>query len=290
MNLRLKNKGLVAYIAAALLVMQPISSVYAGDNSDDFGVWTSLNVSKKLTDKLKFELEGELRTIDGVSETDRRSIGMSMSYDLLSWLKADIGYIYINSYNAEKKSLKDYLGDDENGNPIYNYNIDHAYWEQRDRFNVSLTASWKIGRVKFSLRERLQYQYTHSELIYEDKYRFERVTADPNDPNATEIIKPVEDSPNGGSELKEAKKSTTLRSRLTAKWDIKKCKITPFASVELFTRTDKWEGYNKLRYRIGADYKIDKDNEFSLYYMFQDNHASSSPAGHAVCVGYSFDL
>ncbi len=289
MNSRLNSRGLIAYIATALFILLPLSSVNAGENSDDFGVWTSLNISKKLTDKLKFELEGELRTIEGVSETDRRSIGLSMNYDLLSWLKADIGYIYIASYNQQEKSLKTYWGDDEHGNPIYDYNIDHAYWEQRDRFVVSLTASWKIGRIKFSLRERLQHQYTHSELIYEDKYRFENI-ADLNDPNAAPIFAPVEGSPNGGSELKDAKRSTTLRSRLTAKWDIKKCKITPFASVELFTRTDEWKGHDKLRYRIGADYKIDKDNEFSLYYMFQDNHASSSPAGHAVCVGYSFDL
>lgn len=289
MNSRLNNKGLVAYIAALLFMLSPICKANAESNNDDFGVWTSLNISKKLTDKLKFELEGELRTINGVSDTDRRSIGFSMNYDLLSWLKADIGYIYIASFNEQEKKIKEYIGDDEDGSPIHNYNIDHAYWEQRDRFNVSLTASWKIGRIKFSLRERLQYQYTHSELIYEDKYRFKDMS-DPNDPFAAPIIEPEEDSPNGGSELKNAKRSTTLRSRLTAKWDIKKCKITPFASVELFTRTDDWKGHDKLRYRLGADYKIDKDNELSLYYMYQDNHASSSPAGHAVCVGYSFDL
>lgn len=99
-----------------------------------------------------------------------------------------------------------------------------------------------------------------------------------------------EDAPNSDAELKDDKHNTVLRSRLTAKWDIKKCKIEPFASIELFTRTDEWRTHDKIRYRIGASYKIDKDNELSLFYLFQDNHSSKSPALHAIGVGYSFDL
>lgn len=281
MNLKLKSKEIVAYIVATVLALSPMSTICANDG-DDFGVWTSLQASKKLTDKLKFKLEGELRTISGVSEIDRRSIDLGLSYDLLTWLKADIGYIYIQSYNAKETSLKGVIHDMD-GNPYHNYNVDHSYWENRDRFYATLTASWKIGRVKFNLRERLQYQYTHSALVYEDQYRYTQ--EDPNDPNSSFIL-----DESGDAELKDSKHNTVLRSRLTAKWDIKKCKLAPFASVELFTRTDEWTGHDKLRYRIGADYKIDKDNEITLYYMYQDNHSSDSPAGHAIGVGYSFDL
>ena len=96
--------------------------------------------------------------------------------------------------------------------------------------------------------------------------------------------------PDGDVEQKDDKHSTLLRSRLTAKWDIKDCKIEPFASVELFTRTDEWCGHDKLRYRLGAEYKIDKDNDISIYYMYQDNHSSSNPAGHAIGIGYTFEL
>lgn len=284
MNSRLKTKKIAACAAALLLSLMPASSLFA--QSDDFGIWTSLEAKKKLTEKLDVTFEGELRTIEGVSQTDRRSLGVAMSYEFTKWLKADIGYIYIQSYNTEEKSLKEYVGDDELGNPVHNYNIDHAYWENRDRFYLSLTASCKIGRVKISLRERLQYQHTHSALIYEDKYRYTFDMVDPNNPYP---ILP-EDAPNSDAELKDDKHNTVLRSRLTAKWDIKKCKIEPFASIELFTRTDEWRTHDKIRYRIGASYKIDKDNELSLYYLFQDNHSSKSPALHAIGVGYSFDL
>ena len=284
MNSRLKTKKIAACAAALLLSLMSASSLFA--QSDDFGIWTSLEAKKKLTEKLDVTFEGELRTIEGVSQTDRRSLGVGMSYDVAKWLKADIGYIFIQSYNPEEKSLKEYVGDDELGNPVHNYNIDHSYWENRDRLYLSLTASCKIGRVKISLRERLQYQHTHSALIYEDKYRY---TFDMLDPSNPYPILP-EDAPNSDAELKDDKHNTVLRSRLTAKWDIKKCKIEPFASIELFTRTDEWRTHDKIRYRIGASYKIDKDNELSLFYLFQDNHSSKSPALHAIGVGYSFDL
>lgn len=280
MNSKLKIKKLTAYIAAILLSLLPMSDIFA--ESDDFGIWGSLEAKKKLTKNLELGIEGELRTIEGVSELDRRSIGIGIDYKLLSWLKAGVGYVYIQSHNLDETSIKeeDYIIDDY-GNFIYDYNIDRAYWEKRDRFNFTLTGSWKVGRVKLSLRERLQYQYTHSEDITEDKYRHS-LKLDGSEGYDTNI--------KSEPEHKEHKKSTTLRSRLMAKWDIKKCKIEPFASVELFTRVDYWKGHDKLRYRVGASYKINKDNEVQLYYQFQDNHSSKSPASHAVGIGYSIEL
>lgn len=283
MNLKSRTKKITVYASVLALSLLPVSNIFA--QSDDFGIWTSLEAKKKLTEKLEIGIEGELRTTDGVSEMDRRSLGVNMSYEFLKWLKADVGYVYIQSYNPTEKSVKDYVGDDIDGTPLYNYNIDHAYWEQRDRMYLQLTASWKVGRVKFSLRERLQYQYTHSELIYEDKYRYE---LDFNDPLAPPVAS--KEFPNGGSEIKDRKHDTVLRSRLMAKWDLKKCKFEPFASVELFSRTDRWKGHDKLRYRIGTEYKIDKDNDIQVYYQFQDNHSSDNPAGHAIGVGYSFEF
>jgi hypothetical protein len=284
MNSKSRTKRVAAFAAAFMLALLPASNILA--QSDDFGVWTSIDAKKKLTDKLQFGIEGELRTIDGVAEIDRRSLGLSMSYKFTKWLKADIGYIYIQSHNEQEKNIKGYAGDDAMGTPVFNYNLDHSYWEERDRFYIGATLDWKVGRVKFSLRERLQYQYTHSALVYEDKYVYTPVDRD--DPLSYVVLD--DDASKSEAELKDSKHSTLIRSRLTAKWDIKNCKVEPFVSVELFTRTDEWCGHDKLRYRIGAEYKIDKKNDISLYYMYQDNHTSSSPAGHAIGVGYSFEL
>lgn len=101
MNLKSRiKKGLICAATIAISAM-PISQAFANDN-DDFGIWTSIDASKKLTDKMKFGIEGEFRTTDGVKEVDRRSLGVSLSYKPVTWLKADIGYIFINAYSLQK--------------------------------------------------------------------------------------------------------------------------------------------------------------------------------------------
>ena len=262
----------------AVFTFAPLFVADAQVEDDEFGVWTTLEASKKINKKLKLDFEAELRTIEGVGDIDRVSIGAGASYKPVKWLKASAGYIFIYSHSLESKKIKDLI-DEEKG--IYEYNIDHAYWTERHRFHISLTGEYKIGRVELSLRERVQYTRTNSATTDETKYKWEY----------TDIIEGTGDlTPVTEPEFKKAKENTTLRSRLSAKWDIRNCKITPFASVELYTRLDEWKGCDKLRYRAGASYKINKDNEISLFYLYQDANDDDEPKGHAVGIGYSIDL
>lgn len=263
-------------VAIAIAAM-PYSQAFANDDSDDFGVWTSLEASKKLTDRMKFGLEGELRTTDGVKEIARRSLGLSLSYKAFTWLKADIGYIFMNTYEPAKTKTEAF---DETAG-LYNTKYDHAYRVNKDRLFVSLTGSFDIGRLEFSIRERLQYTYTNDAFTTEDKYEWSYEGGDFDNPVVDEKTE---------VEQKDAKRNTTLRSRLTVKWDIRKCPIKPFVSAELFTRTDEWRFHDKIRYRAGAVYKIDKDNEVSLFYIYQNTNDDETPAGHAIGASYSFDL
>ena len=258
--------------AVAIAIAALPCQVLANDISDDFGVWTSLEASKKLTDKLKFGIEGELRTTDGVKEIDRRSVGASLTYKATSWLKADIGYISMNAYEPSKTKIEAF---DESAG-LYNTKYDHAYRVDKDRLFASLTGEFKVGRLEFAIRERLQYTYTNCAFTTEDKTEWD--FEDPYQDTKTEV------------EQKDAKRNTTLRSRLTIKWDIRKCPIKPFVSAELFTRTDEWRFHDKIRYRAGASYKIDKDNSVSLFYIFQNANDDDEPAGHAIGASYSFDL
>ena len=276
MNLRLKVKRGVMCAVAFAMVAMPCSQAFAND-SDDFGVWTSIDASKKLSDKVKLGLEGEFRTTDGLSIVDRRSLGVSLSYKPYKWLKADAGYIYMNAYEPEKTSIKEAFDETR-----YDYNVDNSYRVDKERLFASLTGSFKAGRFEFSVRERMQYTYTHAAATMEDKYRWEyvggNIDADPEPVKKTE------------AEYKNSKNNTTLRSRLTVKWDIRKCPIKPFVSAELFTRVDEWRFHDKIRYRAGADYKIDKDNSVSLFYIYQNANDDDEPAGHAIGASYSFDL
>ena len=276
MNLRLKVKRGVMCAVAFAMVAMPCSQAFAND-SDDFGVWTSIDASKKLSDKLKLGLEGEFRTTDGLSIVDRRSLGVSLSYKPYKWLKADAGYIYMNAYEPEKTSIKEAFDETR-----YDYNVDNSYRVDKERLFASLTGSFKAGRFEFSVRERMQYTYTHAAATMEDKYRWEYVGG--NIDGDPELVKKTE------AEYKGSKNNTTLRSRLTVKWDIRKCPIKPFVSAELFTRVDEWNFHDKIRYRAGADYKIDKDNSVSLFYIYQNANDDDEPAGHAIGASYSFDL
>ena len=275
MNLRSKIKRGVMYAVAVAITSLPCQ-VLANNDSDDFGIWTSIDASKKLSDKVKLGLEGEFRTTDGLKTVDRRSFGVSISYKAYKWLKADAGYIYMNAYEPEKISIKEILDEAH-----YNYNIDNAHRVNKERLFASLTGRFDVGRVEFSLRERFQYTYTHATAAMEDKYRWEYIGGDLDNPTETKKTE---------AELKDSKNNTTLRSRLTIKWDIRKCPIKPFVSAELFTRTDEWHFHDKIRYRAGADYKIDKKNSVSLFYIYQNANDDDEPAGHAIGASYSFDL
>ncbi len=276
MNLKLRIKRGVMCVMAIAVAAMPYSQAFANDDSDDFGVWTSIDASKKISDKVKLGLEGEFRTTDGLKTVDRRSLGVSFSYKPLQWLKADVGYIFMNTYEPEETSIKEMVEQDK-----YNYNVDNSYRVNKERLFVSLTGSFKVGRFDFSVRERLQYTYTHAASVMEDKYRWEYLNG---------IYNPPVMETKTEAEHKNSKNNTTLRSRLTVKWDIRKCPINPFVSAELFTRADEWRFHDKIRYRAGADYKIDKDNKVSLFYIYQNAKDGDEPAGHAIGASYSLDL
>lgn len=258
--------------------LAPLCSTNAQSESDEFGIWTTFEASKKINKKFKAAIDAEFRSIEGVSDVERYAIGAKIDYKITKWLKSNIGYSFIYNKKPSEKSIKDVI-DPEQG--IYEYNIDHAYWTVRNRFYVTLQGEYKIGRFEIGLRERVQYTRTNSATTDETKYRWEY----------TDILEGIGDMVSTTEpEFKESKENTTLRSRLSLKYDIPNCKFNPFASVELYTRLDKWKGCDKLRYRIGSSYKINKDNSISLYYLYQDANDDDEPKGHAIGFEYSIDL
>lgn len=278
MNTNLKNrKRVAAYLLIAVFALSPFFNANA-QSDDEFGVWTTLEASKKINKKFKAAFEAEFRTLDGVGSVERYSLGARIDYKIAKWLKANAGYIFIYNRKPSEKNIKDVIDADAG---LYDYNVDHAYWTCRNRFHITVAGEYKIGRVEIGLRERIQYTRTNSATTDETKYRWGLV------PPEYEVY---EQTVTTVEEFKDSKENTTLRSRLTAKWDIPKCKINPFASVELYTRLDKWKGNDKLRYRIGASYKIDKDNSISLFYLYQDTNDDDEPKGHAIGIEYSIDL
>lgn len=287
MNTNLKTKEIVAKIFfAMILFLVPTHSICAQESKDEFGVWGTFEFSKKVNKKTKFVIDAEVRSIEAVSDMERIAVGAKLDYKIKEWkdlgngnsdieLKANLGYCFIYGHTLSEKSLKDFVPSADE----YDYNIDAAYWAARNRVYLTLTGEFKVGRFEISLRERLQYTHTGSATTEETKYRWEY-----SDEESKFVCNEKTES-----EFKEAKNNLSLRSRLNIKYDIPNCKITPFVSTELYTRIDKWQVFDKARYRAGASYKINKDNSISLYYLYQDV-SGNDPDGHAIGFEYSIDL
>ena len=281
MNTNLKNKGILALLVA-MFMLAPLCNANAQATEDDFGIWATVEASKKINKKFKVVGDAEFRTYDFVNNIERTAIGVKFEYKILKWLKSNVGYQFHYKHNPEETSIKDPVYDEEGNFAGNEYNIDNDYWVIRNRVYATISGEYKVGRFEFGLRERLQYTHTGSATTDETKYRYD-LGMDPL--LSTEDNKWLATTE---PEFKDAKHNLTLRSRLNVKYDIPNCKVNPFASVELYTRLDEWKGYDKLRYRLGASYKINKDNSISLYYLFEDVNGEAN--GHAIGVEYSIDL
>lgn len=292
MNTNLRIKHLIAKaLFATVLFITPLNNITAQESGDEFGVWGTFEFSKKVNKKTKLVIDAEIRSIEAVSNVERISVGAKLDYKIKEWkelgksksqieLKTNAGYSFIQGHTLSKKSIKDFI--DEVGE--YNYNIDEAYWATRNRVYLTLTGDFKVSRFAISLRERLQYTHTSSVTIDETKHYWEEITDIKGNHMGWNKPNPIPEP-----EFKEAKENLSLRSRVSVKYDIPNCKVTPFISAELYTRLDKWQIFDKARYRAGASYKINKDNSVSLYYLYQDVNGND-PNGHAIGFEYSIDL
>lgn len=260
----------------------------------DFGVWTSIEGTTKLNKQLELSIEGEYRTQDNSTMTERASGAVNLSYknkNFLPFLKADVGYTFMYMQYPAETAIK--YQEDDNGvltDVPKHKNVDAAYWTARHRATASLTGSVKWGRFKFSLRERYQYTYRmpaecERERWYYDPYHLK--TGNPEyyldtDPNSKEY--------SYMTDTKKAKSDHKLRSRLQVSYDIKKCPFEPFAEVEVYNELDNAFAFNKVRYTVGTEYKINKKNKLKLYYRYQDYAEIDEVSGHVLGIGYAFDF
>ena len=248
-----KRKQLIA----RLLLVLGVALFPTLSQADDAGLVVSVEASHKFSKKLSAALETEFRSRNDFRTADRVSVGGDVSYKLLSWLKAGVGYSLLIDNNPEKLTYQD-------DGMTYN-NWRPSYWGVRHRFNVSLTGSYKIQRVELSLRERWQYTYRPAKVT--DNFDFDEAQWE-------------DDEVRG-------KGKNVLRSRLQLEWDIPKCKFDPFASVEFHTSRQ----LDKTRFIVGVDHTVKKKHNFKLYYRYQvvNGHGDDNePNIHMLGLGYTY--
>lgn len=225
----------------------------------DNGLILSAGLSHKFNKKFSLEGEVEMRTRNDFKTMDRWTVEVDANYKLLKYLKVSAGYSLLVDNNQEKISY-----DEESVDELVITKWRPSYWGIRHRFNVSFTGSVDAGRFSFSLRER--WQYTYRPESEQDLYDFNMESWGK---------KPVYGSG-----------KNVLRSRFQVEYNIKKSKFTPFANAEFY---NAWS-LEKIRYSVGTDWKMTKNQVFTLFYRYQQiNKADSDePDINQFGIGYNF--
>lgn len=250
----------------------------------DAGLWTSIGVDKKINKKFSVGLEGEFRSRNDFKTADRWSVGLDATYKINKWLKASAGYSLLNSNYREKI---EYYNTYDNAGTV-KYQKVHwrpSYWGQKHRIYASFTSTYKFSfGLKLSLRERWQYTYRPEQ---DDVTRWTWRVSDGYGKTVYPNVRLDKDY------VRKGKAENVLRSRFQVEYDIPSCTWTPYASVELYNTPsikdvlscfwipsasvqfyNAWSESQKVRYTIGADWKINKQNSFGIYYRFQNDRGS----------------
>ena len=243
-------------ILVAIFVVGLLWPTSVKAQSSDFGIWSAVGVEKKINKKWNVGAETEFRTRNDSKTPERWSFGVDGSYKLMRYVKVAAAYSLLYDNNKEKITW----------NPDGNYNNWRpSYWGVRHRFSFSVTGYVDIGRLKLSLRERWQYTYRPSKIT--ERYDFDNAQWE-----TTEV---------------RGKGRNVLRSRFRVRYDIPHCKLDPYTDIELF---NSWS-LTKMRYTIGADYKIRKRHVIGLYYRWQNitgDDDDNQPDCHILGMGYTF--
>lgn len=271
---------------AAFLSLIPCLSSLAQDQESEFGTWFSAGVEKKLAKGLSVEVDGEYRLSD-FKRTDRWAVGASLSYRLYRNeqktfdVKANAGVKYVKAYYPESVTYK---GDtisvwrEDGEHRLRAFNMDTAYTVGKIRAFASVSASYKIGRFKFSLRERYQFTGNDSVCVNEYKWRYDKRRGDI-------VLKDVEEEWKAVNNRRHS-----LRSRVQVSYDIRHFPVGPYASVEVYNDLKENFSFEKVRYLFGLDFELSKQHDLKLYYMYQNHADDDEPGGHVVGLSYAFEF
>lgn len=113
-----------------------MSSIVFAQTDDDFGIWSSVGVEKKLNKKWSLEGELEFRSKDNLKETGRWSAKIGGEYKLLKDVKIGAAYQF-----------------------QYFHDLEYEDFQPRHRIMGTIQGKHKWGRFEFSLRERVQGTY-----------------------------------------------------------------------------------------------------------------------------------
>lgn len=230
---------------AALL----LTAVEVRAEGDDFGIWTEVNVEKKVTRNLSVDGGVEMRTRDHVKTVDRWSGSVGASYKLTDWLKASAGYTYLYDHNEKWNDKQTKVAN---------------FWGSRHRFNVSLTGSVSFGNLSVSLRERWQYTYRPEKTVDRTKVSNGK----------------VEDKTYNGKGKNVWRNRLQLKYKVSSLW-------RPYISGESYVAGSGMEKLRLAagtEIRLSKKHSLDAKYMFQKVYDEDDDEGNR----HILCFGYTF--
>jgi len=216
-------------------------------------LWSSAAAEFDIAKNLSGNVEGEYRTTDNMSSTNRWSLSAGLDYKFCRHFKLGASYTFIDHHSDSRTTKKG--------------NIVSSYWQPRHRFAIDATGSYRLGNMKLSLRER--YQFTHHTEQTVAKYD-------------------GDDGSRKSDELIEAKDNQVLRSRLKAELDIKKTIFTPFASFEIYNSLTDGFSTDQLRYTVGTELSLSKRHKLNLFYRYVNDRGDNDGNLNVIGVGYCY--
>ena len=217
---------LVSLFTIAQLSAQTTTPEPAVVTTNDFRARIEAGIDWEPVKNLSLEAGLQLRLNDDLRSIDRAQASLGLNYDVCDYFNIGAEYIHLSNYDALEKTFE----------------------RPRHRLNVDLEGSVKVGRVKLSLRERLQTTFRTDSVN-----RYEKMNP--------EMI---------------------LRSRLQAEYGIRNSRWTPYILFELHNtlnapavvanyKSDPYTTDNYItRYRagVGAKFRITRNHRLDFYYYF----------------------
>ncbi len=235
----------------------------ANGSHDDVGLSIDISAEKRLSKPLLLTIDAEYRQRNNCATFDRATLGAGVDYKILPWLKGTAGLVFMLVNNDSKERSR------SDGTTKW---IRQEKVTPRYRAYAALTGSYTIARLKISLRERYQYTFRSAYTATRDYY-----TAAGDYNYSTDV-------------RRGARSYHVLRSRLQVSYNIRHCPVTPYASAEIYNSlTDKFNT-RKLRYSVGAEWKVNKQNALSLSWTYQDvrgEDGDDDANTHLIGVGYT---
>lgn len=279
---------------------------------DDFGLWTEVSVEKSLCKHLSADFGYDFRTEQNLDAISRNGVSLGLGYKPFKTVKFGgkknafsvkfgTGYAFLRDRNPQEdkgiKAKENYTQKGKRNGWNVDSVIDHGYWRNKHRAWFDVQAKLTLGRFSLSVRERYQFTCYNAVICNRDTYRQRyRDLAPPGFIGDTYVYNgekytEYEQVYIKETDSKEAKDRHYLRSRFALDYNIPRCPVDPFVTVEFSNNLSEGMNLEKTRYTVGADWKITKQHTLSFAYLYDDGQDDDSNGNlHVLEIGYKFEF